>query len=287
MPPATNTSPSPASTLWLASAMVCNPEEQKRFTVMPGTDCGQPARTAIWRAMFQPVAPSGLAQPMITSSTSSASTFARSSAACTTCPPILAPCVLLRAPFQLLQRGVRAVETITASVIEPPSFLGEFDEQGRGLPLRALVALLEFLDGGQHAGQAHRVGVEHRPAAVRREAVAGEVHHVDVRGAQRDAFPEDVRALVRQRVHAALDDLVVGDEARLVAHLLAVVLKHLLDFGVRDRLPGIWATGGLVLVPAAAALLPEPALLGDAVGELAVDELGPLLGAALADLPAD
>src|ERR1041385_7232708 len=131
-------------TRWLASAMVCSPEEQRRFTVMPGTVFGQPARTAIWRAMFQPVAPSGLAQPMITSSTSSASTLARSSAACTTCPPILAPCVLLRAPFQLLVRGVRAVETITASfpllLIEPPAFLGEFDEQGRGLPLRALVA---------------------------------------------------------------------------------------------------------------------------------------------------
>jgi len=110
-----------------ASAMVCSPEEQKRFTVMPGTLTGQPARSAIWRAMFQPAAPSGLAQPMMTSSTSWQSTLARSSAACTTCPPIFAPCVMLSAPFQLLQSGVRAVETITASVIEPPSFLGEFD----------------------------------------------------------------------------------------------------------------------------------------------------------------
>src|SRR3989441_6282210 len=105
---------------WLASAMVCRPEEQKRFTVMPGTELGQPARTAICRAMFQPVAPSGLAQPMITSSTSSASTLARSSAACTTCPPIFAPCVMLSAPRQLLQSGVRAVETMTASVMKNP-----------------------------------------------------------------------------------------------------------------------------------------------------------------------
>src|SRR5688572_11830365 len=129
-----------------ASAMVCRPEEQKRFTVMPGTLIGQPARIAIWRAMFQPVAPSGLAQPMITSSTSSASTFARSSAACTTCPPIFAPCVRLSAPRQLLQSGVLAVETMTASTIEFPAFLGEFDEQRRRLPLGALIALLEFLD---------------------------------------------------------------------------------------------------------------------------------------------
>src|SRR2546426_3389983 len=176
--------------------MVCRPEEQKRFTVMPGTVTGQPARTAIWRAMFQPVAPSGLAQPMITSSTSSASTLALSSAACTTCPPIFAPCVLLSAPFQLLQSGVRAVETITASVIEPPAFFGEFDKQRRRLPLRALVALLESFDRGEHLVQPDRIRIEHRPAAIRRKAVAREVNHVDVGGAQRDAFLEDVRALV-------------------------------------------------------------------------------------------
>src|SRR5688572_29393850 len=133
--------------LWPARAMVCSPEEQKRLTVMPGTLFGQPARNAIWRAMFQPVAPSGLAQPMMTSSTSSASTLARSSAACTTWPPILAPCVRLSAPFQLLQSGVRAVETTTASTIEPPAFFGELRKERRGLPLRALIAVLEAFDG--------------------------------------------------------------------------------------------------------------------------------------------
>src|SRR6266404_6974277 len=54
---------------------------------------------------------------MITSSTSAGSSFARSSAAFTTCPPMVAPWVMLSAPFQLLHSGVRAVETITASVI--------------------------------------------------------------------------------------------------------------------------------------------------------------------------
>src|SRR5438477_1440201 len=189
-------SPSPAMMRCAASAMVCRPDEQKRFTVMPGTLFGRPARTAIWRAMFQPVAPSGLAQPMTTSSTSCGSTFARSSAACTTWPPIFAPWVLLSAPFQLLQSGVRAVDTITASVIEPPAFLGEFDEERRRLPLRALVALLEFLDRGEHAAEPHGVGIEHRPAAIGREAVTREIHHVDVRGAQRNAFLEDMRAFV-------------------------------------------------------------------------------------------
>src|SRR5437868_3164256 len=186
-PPATNTSPSPARIRWLARAMVCRPEEQKRFTVIPGTVTGQPARIAIWRAMFQPVAPSGLAQPMMTSSISCGSTLARSSAACTTCPPIFAPCVMLSAPFQLLQSGVRAVETMTASffilLIEPPAFFRKFVEQRRGLPLVAVVAVLESLDRGQHLVQSHGIGVEHRPAAVRREAVAREIDHVDVGGA--------------------------------------------------------------------------------------------------------
>src|SRR5688572_25788963 len=169
---------------WAARAMVCSPEEQKRFTVMPGTLLGQPARTAIWRAMFQPVAPSGLAQPMITSSTSAASTLARSSAACTTCPPIFAPCVWLSAPRQLLHSGVRAVETMTASLdelfIEFPSFLGELDEERRRLPLISLIALLKRLNGSQDLVEADGVRIEHRPAAVRREAIAGEVDHVDV-----------------------------------------------------------------------------------------------------------
>src|SRR5215510_8583085 len=75
--------------------------------------------------MFQPVAPSGLAHPMITSSTSDGSSLARSKACFTTWPPIVAPCVRLSAPRQDLQSGVRAVDTITASVMD---FLLERDE---------------------------------------------------------------------------------------------------------------------------------------------------------------
>jgi hypothetical protein len=116
-PPATYTSPSPAITRCEARAMVCRPEEQKRFTVMPETVTGQPAISAIWRAMLAPVAPSGLAQPMITSSTCAASRPARCKACLTTWPPRVAPCVMLKEPFQLLARGVRAVETMSALVM--------------------------------------------------------------------------------------------------------------------------------------------------------------------------
>src|SRR4051812_16806690 len=102
---------------WAAMAIVCRPLEQKRLTVRPATDTGRPARRAAWRAMLAPVAPSGFAQPISTSSTSAPSMPARSMAALTAWPPSSAPCVMLKAPFQLLASGVRAVETMTASVM--------------------------------------------------------------------------------------------------------------------------------------------------------------------------
>src|SRR5689334_9547687 len=85
-------------------------------------------------------------------------------------------------------------------------------EQRRRLPSLAVL----FVEGGHavvHLLQADGVGVEHRPAAVAREPVAGEVDHVDVGGAQRVAFLEDLGALVDERVDLALDDLVAGEAA--------------------------------------------------------------------------
>src|SRR5262245_3499442 len=70
-----------------------------------------------WRAMLPPVAPSGWAQPMVTSSTSPSSMPARFTASATTCPPMSAPCVRLKAPRTALPIGVRAVETMTASTM--------------------------------------------------------------------------------------------------------------------------------------------------------------------------
>ena len=116
-PPATTMSFSPAMIRCAAVAIVCRPLEQKRLTVMPLVVIGRPARNAIWRAMLLPVAPSGVAQPMMTSSTSAASMPARSTAAFSAWPPRVAPWVMLKEPFQLFARGVRAVETITAAVI--------------------------------------------------------------------------------------------------------------------------------------------------------------------------
>jgi hypothetical protein len=83
----TDSSPPPTATSMPSTMMRCaamliamRPELQKRLMVSPGTVTGRPARISASRAMLWPVAPSGLAQPMITSSTSPGSTLARSTA---------------------------------------------------------------------------------------------------------------------------------------------------------------------------------------------------------------
>ena len=54
---------------WAALAIACSPEEQNRLIVVPDVVTGQPAQMAAFLAMFMPVSPSGIPQPMITSST--------------------------------------------------------------------------------------------------------------------------------------------------------------------------------------------------------------------------
>src|SRR5512135_1263371 len=202
---------------------------------------------------------------------------------------MVAPWVMLSAPRQLLHSGVLAVETMTASVmivllaVEAFAFLGELDQQRRGLPHLSLVALLELIDRGEHLGQADGVGVEHRAAAVGGEAVAGQVDHVDVRGAQRDAFLEDVGALVHQRVDQALDDLLVGNLAGFDLDLVSILRDYFVHFWIWNRLP----VARLVAVPALARLLPVAPLLADAVADPRIDEVGTLGVTALPDFPAD
>ena len=51
-PPATMQS-APSERIELAAiAMVCRPDEQKRFTETPPVDFGRPASSAAWRPMF-------------------------------------------------------------------------------------------------------------------------------------------------------------------------------------------------------------------------------------------
>src|ERR1044071_1928770 len=159
---------------------------------MPEVLTGQPARRATWRAMLKPVAPSGLAQPMSTSSTEPGSTWARSIAALTTWPPSVAPWVRLNAPRQDLASAVRAVETMTASttgfsfralsagadrrrrVVERATFGRELHQQFRGLPGPGLGVRIrgEFTHAAQHLAQSHLGRVEHGTTPLHRESIA-------------------------------------------------------------------------------------------------------------------
>mmetsp|Transcript_130661 Transcript_130661/g.419034 ORF Transcript_130661/g.419034 Transcript_130661/m.419034 type:complete len:676 (+) Transcript_130661:390-2417(+) len=70
----------------------------------------------------------------------------------------------------------------------------------------------------QHLRQAHVVLREkHGTALRRREAVAEDVDDVDIRGALGEALLQDSEALVDEGEEQALDDLLIGDLASLVA----------------------------------------------------------------------
>jgi hypothetical protein len=53
----------------------------------------------------------------------------------------------------------------------------------------------------------------HGPPAIGGKSVAVEIDDVDVQGAERDAFFEQTRSLVDQRVDTAVDDFFRGDLA--------------------------------------------------------------------------
>ena len=79
----------------------------------------------------------------------------------------------------------------------------------------------EFPHASHDRVEPNRIRVEHRPAAVDREAVAHQVHDVDVRGALRDLLLEDRGTLVDERVDEPVDDFLVVDLARHEARGLA------------------------------------------------------------------
>ena len=85
-PPATMTEASPTSTWFAAVTMACRPEPHKRLTFIAVELAGMPAASAQRRALYAsgPTCPTW---PITTSSTSSATTPARSSAAEIATPP--------------------------------------------------------------------------------------------------------------------------------------------------------------------------------------------------------
>src|ERR1035437_6675168 len=172
------------------------------------------------------------AQPRITSSTSAGSMPARLTACSIACPARVAPCVMLKLPRHDLPSGVRAVDTITASVIlmlsvrsmECLALRRKLCQQRRRTPdaLGGFVITCEAFNGALHAHQAQTVGIQHRAAAVRREAITKDIDDVDVRSALGNAFLQDARALVDQCKDAALHNLGAADLAWRDAVLFAI-----------------------------------------------------------------
>src|SRR5271169_4343920 len=151
---------------------------------------------------------------------------------------------MLNAPFQLLPSPVRAVDTMTASVIflrsfvcaEGLAFRAQAREQRRGSPEGAVRIGLrgDVAHAARDLAQTNLVGVEHGAAAPRRKAIAVEIDDIDVRAALRNAILDDARTFVDQCVNAALDDFLAVHLARRDALLLAVFLDDGADFRVRD-----------------------------------------------------
>ncbi len=122
-PPATTISNSPARISWSARAIASRPERQTLLTVSAGTSIEIPAATAACRAGIWP-APAVSTCPMITYSTWSGATPARSSAALIANPPSWAPEKSFSAPCSR-PIGVRAPATITDSVMGASSSVGD------------------------------------------------------------------------------------------------------------------------------------------------------------------
>ena len=120
VPPATTHSAMPAMIEAAAIATVCDPEEQKRFTVTAGTSTGSPARSAAMRATFVPDSPSGVAQPSITSSiVPGGSPGTRRRRSSMTAAAMSSGRTVRRLPRGAFPTAVLTPATITASLIPP------------------------------------------------------------------------------------------------------------------------------------------------------------------------
>src|ERR1019366_3631453 len=257
-----------------ASTIDCSPEEQKRLMEIPAVVTGHPARSPTWRATFMPAAPSRKVAPTMTSSTSAGSMRARSMAWRNTWPVKVTGWVMLSEPRQDFASPVRAVETTTASVMVDYLKLAK---------LRFSRAnLFKSGAGAQDVRQSDGVGVVKRAAPEIRKSIAREVHHVDVRGAQRDAFLQNARTFVDQRIQRPLDDFLVTDLAALpqTGRFFQNDLRHELGW-IRA------AVARFVIVPAGAGFLAETLQFANAIRNLRIHAFGMFEVQPLADGPAD
>ena len=122
----------------------------------------------------------------------------------------------------IIHCGASSVRTIRCKFFLPvkirkrPAGFGKPPQQWRGQPEIVAMPLAKFLDACQHRLEPYRIGVEHGTSAPGRKPVAVQVDHVDIRGAQRNAFAQHVRAFVYQGENAAIDHLFPVMPPRLV-----------------------------------------------------------------------
>src|SRR5690606_13443670 len=168
-----------------------------------------------------------------------------------------------------------------SAVVPPLAGLCALDQELGRFPEFAM-DLVEAADRGEHLVEADLLGPEHRPAPIDGEAIAEKVDDVDIAGPDGDAFLEDFGPLVDQRIHAALDDFLVGN----LPPFDALLLRRLQDDVPNDRVrQGVAA---FIFVEARAGFLPETAHLAEPVGDGRVAlVLRPQMSLALADAPAD
>src|ERR1051326_6545101 len=118
VPPPRMTSAPPPRMRSAASAMACNPEEQKRLMVMAEASTGSPARSEAMRATFIPCSASGMAQPRMTSSISLGSSCGTRSRAPRKATAARSSGRVLRSvPLKAFPTAVRTELTTTASRI--------------------------------------------------------------------------------------------------------------------------------------------------------------------------
>ena len=114
---------------------------------------------------------------------------------------------------------------------------------------------LQAFQPRQQQAQPLLVGPAHRPADLVREAVAMQVHPVNVSAAAGHRCLENLRPFIDQRQQAALADFLVVDRAPMHAQVLGDFEHQRIDLGV---VHGFTAAGGIRVVTLAAFLAETP-----------------------------
>src|SRR5262245_8196317 len=155
-------------------------------------------------------------------------------------------------------------------------------QQRRRLPQLA-VLYVELADALVNFLQADSVRVPHRAAAPCRIAISVDVDDVYVNGPQRDAFFQNLRAFVDQRVLRTFDDLFFGNLAAIDALLGRDLFDQRVNFLVGNPVAVL-----VVFVPARASLLAVTPHLAQTVRDFRITYAGLLqMRVFFANAPAD